>query len=461
MSETSFTHALASFIQQQTPTLSAEVRRRSVRCLVDTFAVMLAGSREAAVQLLQRTLTEDRSGLSLPWTSTRLRAEDACLLAGMASHILDYDDVCMLAVCHPSAPVFAALFALARQQRLSGAELVTCHAIGTEVMLRCGQALGFRHYDLGFHATGTLGVLGATAACARASRLSVEQTIHALSIAGSYSAGLQVNFGSMMKSLHVGLAAGNALRAVRLAQAGLTGAADLLSGKGWLHAFSGGNTSMWPDQVRLGEPYALASPGFEQKRYPCCYMMHKIIRATLELRDRHQLRLDGLKGATVTMPRGGSSPLIHPTPQTGLSGKFSGTYAVAASLRDGRVQLSSFTDHAVKRADIQAALSRVELVEAGQEAKTGSDVGSAPVTVTLRYASGAEYSRTVTASPGSPEDPISDSDLHEKWLDCLRVGLPSLDRPEATTLFEQGIDIESCDDVADWLNPQTAAISTR
>lgn len=117
-----FTQTLAAFIQQPSPELSAQVRQRSIRCIVDTLAVMLAGARDDAVQLLQRTLTEDREGLSLPWTSTRFRAADACELAGMASHILDYDDVCMLAVCHPSAPVFTALQMVARQQRVSGAE---------------------------------------------------------------------------------------------------------------------------------------------------------------------------------------------------------------------------------------------------------------------------------------------------------------------------------------------------
>lgn len=353
MNMTNATQALAEFVQQPSPAIPEIVRRRAVRYLVDTFAVTLAGSADNAVETLQGALAEEVGGIVIPWTSTALREDDACLLLGTASHILDYDDVCMLVVSHASAPVFSALQVVARQIPFSGREFVTCFVLGVEVMIRCGEVLGFRHYDLGYHATGTLGIIGATAACARALSLSVEETRNALAIAASQSAGLQRNFGSMVKSLHVGLATSHALKTVRLAKAGVSGTEEVFEGRGWLNAFSGGETQVWSPHVRLGQPYAVEAPGFEQKRYPCCYMMHKIIRATLDLRETQGLSLQGLKSAQVIMSRGGTKPLIHPSPKTGLNAKFSGPYAVAASLLDGRVQLSSFNDLAVRRDSIQ------------------------------------------------------------------------------------------------------------
>src|SRR3546814_13833496 len=50
--------------------------------------------------------------VAMPCSSHRYREDDACLISGMSSHILDYDDVSMLAVCHPSVPVLTALLAL-------------------------------------------------------------------------------------------------------------------------------------------------------------------------------------------------------------------------------------------------------------------------------------------------------------------------------------------------------------
>src|SRR3546814_8036603 len=101
----------------------------------------------------------------MPWSSHRYREDDACLISGMSSHILDYDDVSMLAVCHPSVPVLTALLALLEETGASGADLLDAYIVGTEILISSGQAMGFRHYELGFNANSKLGVLGAAAAC--------------------------------------------------------------------------------------------------------------------------------------------------------------------------------------------------------------------------------------------------------------------------------------------------------
>lgn len=144
--------------------------------------------------------------------TTELRPADVALVLGAASHALDYDDVCMLAICHPSAPPVAALLALLpvlEQQRpgLQLKDIFAAYLLGTETTLRLGQWLGFRHYALGFHATDTLGVVGAAASCAHALGLPLEQAHAALAIAASSAGGLRANFGTDTKPLHVGFAA--------------------------------------------------------------------------------------------------------------------------------------------------------------------------------------------------------------------------------------------------------------
>ncbi|MCE9661026.1 MAG: MmgE/PrpD family protein [Burkholderiales bacterium] len=447
------TRYLADFASSRETALPAGVRRRAVRVLLDTLAVTLAGYREDAAQAVARALqpSQDSCSVSLPWTPERYRPDDACLLLGTAAHVLDYDDVSMIAVCHPSVPIFTALYVLAQQTALTGAQFIDAFAIGTEILIRSGEAMGFRHYDLGFHATATLGTLGATAACARTLNLSPVQTNHALAIAASMSSGVRENFGTMVKSLHVGIAAGSGLRAARLAQAGVEGADDVLNGRGWLHAFSGGQSEQWPKAVVLGTPYALDQPGFEQKRYPCCYMMHKMIQATLDLRLKHGLSLDGLEQALVVTPRGGTAALNHPWPTEGLAAKFSGPYAVVGSLADGRMTLASFEDEAIQRPAVQAALRRVDVREADGVALQGSDVGSAPVSVTLIYANGRRFERTITASPGSAADPLTDGDLLAKWRDCVGRGLPDMAAERIEPLFHAGMNLDDQPDAGAWL----------
>jgi 2-methylcitrate dehydratase PrpD len=51
----------------------------------------------------------------------------------------------------------------------------------------------------------------------------------------------------------------------------------------------------------------------------------------------------------------------RPFPRTGLDGKFSLQFTAAASLLDGHVGLSSFTDERLGRADMQALLPKIEV----------------------------------------------------------------------------------------------------
>jgi 2-methylcitrate dehydratase PrpD len=423
------------------------------RAVLDTLAVTLAGGVEPGVQALTRALEPDSGASAVPsfWSQNAYRPDDAAMLFGMASHVLDYDDVSMLTVCHPSAPVLSALLAATPREGVSGKLLLEAFAIGTEVLIRLGQSMGFRHYALGFHATATLGAVGAAAACARLIGLDEVRTRHALAIATSMSSGLRKNFGSMVKSLHVGIAASNGLKAARLAAAGVEGAAEPFEGEGFLHAFSGGETDRWSEGLSLGEPFAIVEPGFEQKRYPCCYMLHKMIEGSLQLRRDTGLDLAAVKSMRVDMPAGGTKPLIHPFPKNGLNALFSAPYAVVASLADGRIDLKSFADAAVMRADIQSRLVDVQVVEASGKAQTGSDLGSAPVTVTLVPHEGAEVSRTIIASPGSLQDPLTPAQLKAKWVDCLQRGRPGLAEDAAGALFDQGAALVAEDNARNWL----------
>lgn len=430
------------------------VLEEASRAVLDTLAVTIAGGGEPGVRALVRALEPAQGGTAVRsfWGPETYRADDAALLYGMASHVLDYDDVSMLTVCHPSAPVLSALLAVGGQGNRSGRQVLEAFAIGTEVLIRLGQSMGFRHYALGFHATATLGAIGAAAAIARLEGLDERRTGYALAIAASMASGLRKNFGSMVKSLHVGMAAANGLKAVRLATAGIEGTAEPFEEEGFLKAFSGGGSDTWPAGLALGRPFAIVEPGFEQKRYPCCYMLHKMIEAALGLRRDHGIALADVSSVRVDMPPGGTKPLIHPYPKTGLNALFSGPYAIAASLADGHIDLGSFADAAVARAEIQARLPQVAIVEETGEARTGSDLGSAPVTVTVTLTGGRTLARTISASPGSVEDPLTIEQLRAKWLDCLQRAQPALDAGLAGRLFDQGLDLAGMPGFGAWLD---------
>lgn len=437
-------------------------RNLATQAMLDTVAVTLGGIRQPVVSRLEDALERNSSELAteLLWSDLRLSRTDAALVTGTASHVLDYDDVSMLSVCHPSAPILSALLNVRSWDGLAGQEILDALVIGTEVLIRLGQTMGFRHYQLGFHATSTLGAVGCAAACARLLGADLATMRNALSIAASMSCGLQVNFGSMVKSLHVGLAASNGIRAVQLAQAGIEGAVEPLSDMGFIHAFSGGESQVWPDDVQLGAPFAIAEPGFEQKRYPCCYMLHRMTEATLRLRRDQGITLEDIASVTVDMPFGGTRPLVHPRPKTGLNGLFSGPYAVLASLADGKLALSSFTDEEVLRPEIQQRLGDVEIVERARTTPPEA-IGDAPVSVAIRLKNGEERRLTITVSPGSMQDPLTPDQLRDKWTDCLSRALSSATNETLSGLFDEGRQFPSMPDAGKWIANIKAAFRAR
>ena len=452
---------LARFVCDEASTLANDaVCARARLAILDTLAVTLAGGRDPAVQILEASLdaVSAKGGCPSPWSGAQYSVLDAALLYGMASHMDDYDDVSMLAVCHPSAPVLSALVAAelggVAGRQSSGRDFINAFATGTEVTIRIGQTMGFRHYDLGFHATSTLGVVGATAAVAQLMRLDARATCNALAIAASMAAGVRKNFGTSVKPLHVGLSASSALRAAQMARAGLDAATEAFEQGGYLRAYSGGETDRFPDEgLAFGRPFALEVPGFEQKRYPCCYMLHKVIEAALALRREAGCTLQDVARAHLLMPKGGTKPLIHPFPRSGLNGKFSAPYAVVASLADGRVDIASFTDEAVWRPELQARLRDVEVIEDVLDVPPDTDLGRMPVTLTLTLRDGRILQHTVIAPPGSPEDPLTMQQLRGKWLDCLRQGRPEVRCDIADAWFDQGLDLDREDRTLNWLLP--------
>jgi 2-methylcitrate dehydratase PrpD len=104
----------------------------------------------------------------------------------------------------------------------SGRDLLLAFALGFEVQCRIGAGLGISHYERGWHATSTLGTLGATVVAGKLLGFDQDALATALGIAVSYASGNRQNFGTMTKPLHVGHAAESGVTAALLAKRGFT-----------------------------------------------------------------------------------------------------------------------------------------------------------------------------------------------------------------------------------------------
>ena len=150
--------------------LPQQAIERVRHCLLDWLAVTIAGAAEPAAAAVRAIgLAESAHGeATIVGTPLRSGPQQAALANAVAAHALDFDDLNMHVVAHLSAPVCAAVVALAQQRRCGdGRTLIEAVVAGVETACRVGLAVGESHYRQGWHATGTLGTFGAAAACGR------------------------------------------------------------------------------------------------------------------------------------------------------------------------------------------------------------------------------------------------------------------------------------------------------
>src|SRR5487761_800449 len=281
--------------------LPEAMRELARQCVLDTLGVALAGAADPLVRIMLDEIAEAGGApqASVIGHRARLPALSAALVNGAAGHALDYDDVNMAMPGHPSVAILPALLALAERERASGRAVITAFVAGYETACRIGMALRPGHYDLGFHATGTVGCFGAAAACAHLLGLDAEKTAAALGIAGTQAAGLKSQFGTMCKPFHAGKAAQNGLLAALLARRGF---------------------SSRPDLVECVQGFALThGPDFAPE-------------AARRLREEHRLAPDMLRHITLRLDRSCERVCNIPAPSDGLESKFSLRQTVAMAL---------------------------------------------------------------------------------------------------------------------------------
>jgi len=396
----------------RTEDLPADVTGQAVRCFVDWLGCTLGGSATpegARVRAGIDALDPDGSRAApIVGTSQRTSAASAALANGIAAHLLDFDDTFNpdRTTIHGSAPVWPAIAAASELVPVSGSAAVAAFVAGFEVQTRIAIAAGPGHYDVGWHVTGTVGHIGAAVATARLLGLSAEQTLAAMGTGATQSAGMKVVYGSMGKSLHAGKAAMDGLISGFLARDGFTSSGEPIEGhRGFLHLFS-------PDPVPeravegIGETWYLPRDGF--KPYACGSLTHPPTQALLELRSEHALTAADVESVDAYVHDYVKTTTGLAEPRTGLEGKFSIYHVLAVALADGAAFLDQFTDERVADPELVELRRRVHVHVDPEQTKESARVA-------LRLRDGRTLERHVPHNLGTPDNPMTDGQLDDKF----------------------------------------------
>lgn len=406
--------------------LPADVVALGKKSILDGLGLALSGGATRCGALVRQHLADLNLGVgSATVIGTRLKIAPrfAAFANGVAIHADDYDDT-QLAVAtdrvyglltHPTAPALPAALAMGEVTNASGAATMLAYHLGVEVECKIAEAINPRHYQSGFHATGTCGTFAAAAASAKLLGLNAESTARALSIAGSQSAGLRENFGTMTKPFHAGRASESGVTAAQFASYGWTATDHLLEApRGFFNAAGGGYDAA-SIAGKLGAPWTIGSPGVSIKPHPSGSLTHPGMTEMLRLMKLHNIKASDVLRVRVGTNQNMPNALIHHRPTNELQAKFSMEFCMAILLIEGRAGLGEFTDEVVMRPDVRAMIKKVDFVVDDDAEAAGYHKMTTLIDIEL--IDGRKVSGRSDFGKGSPTDPMSYDEVANKFLE--------------------------------------------
>jgi 2-methylcitrate dehydratase PrpD len=401
---------------------SDAVEHEAHRTLLNWLGCAIAGSRHEAADAVLAAVEALQSApqATVLGRAKRVDMASAALVNGITSHVFDFDDTHLRTIIHPAGPVASALLALAEVRGASGRMLVDALVLGIDVACRMGNAIYPDHYDRGWHITGSTGMLGSAAACARLLGLDEHRTAMALGIAASQPTGLREQFGTMTKSLHPGAAARVGLMAALMAQHGFTASARALEAPRGLAQVVSCKTSWNELTDALGERFEISFNTY--KPFACGVVIHPCIDACVQLRAR------GVRPEQVARIEMKVHPLVleltgKKEPADGLQSKFSVYHGCAVGLIFGRAGEEQFSDAVARRDDVVALRRKVT-------AAVDDCIDAAAADVMAELVDGRREHVLVEHAIGSMEHPMTDADLERKCHD-LADPILGVDRTHA------------------------------
>jgi 2-methylcitrate dehydratase PrpD len=407
--------------------IPGEVVELGKKSILDGLGLALAGSKAQTGSLCRRYL--ERIGVcdgqsTIIGSARKTSPRFAAFVNGVSIHADDFDDT-QLAVAkdrvygllvHPTVPVLPALLALAERGGVSGKQLTLAYHLGVEVECKIAEAISPRHYQDGFHSTGTCGPFGSAAACAKLLQFEHSQILNTFGLVASQSGGLRENFGTMTKPYQAGHAAESGLVSAELVALGWTAAGQILEAdRGFFHAF-GGSYDPAAIMDRLGRPWTFVSPGISLKPYPSGSLTHPAMTELARMIEANNIQAAQVEKIDVGANHNMTTTLLHHEPKTGLEAKFSMEFCIAILLLEHEAGLKEFSDKVVQRADVQEMIRRVNFYVDPEAESAGYDKMTSLLKIHLK--NGSSIAGRADFGKGSPANPMTFEEAAAKFRGC-------------------------------------------
>jgi 2-methylcitrate dehydratase PrpD len=434
--------------------------------ILDCIGCILSGSQiESAKAAKAAALQLGGAGeSSIFGTADKTNPMMAALVNGTTGHSQEYDDDHREGTQHASVVVLPAVLALAEMYGKSGKDALLAYIIGSDVTIRAGEAFNGTSYYAGWHLTGTCGVFGSAAAAAKIMDLTVEQTVNALGVAGSTSAGLGEfnSCGAWTKRFHAGRASMDGVLAAYMGKNGYYAPPTVFEGKeGFLVCFSYKGSPDNPDPegdfdadkliVNFGKKWEMAENSI--KLHACCRFTNNFCDCAIDIRNQG-CDITKIKAIHAECNKFTDTKLCRPEevkrhPINVVNAQFSLFYEIACGLAKGKVLPESFTLEAIKDAEINRLCDLITWeinpdFEAVYPAKY-------PARVTVTMEDGSTYVGEVEYPKGDPEYPATKEEVVEKFRANAANTIGSVKAERLLRLVDDFENLENLNELFDCL----------
>lgn len=394
-----------------------KVMSRARYSLLDYICVTLAGSKYHSSKLKKYLeFAEPEDGMfTVIGLNRKVALKEAVFLNGLNSHALDFDDGTNTGIIHLGAPIFSVLLPLAQKYHIGYEKMLKAAIIGYEASFTMALSIQPGHKLMGYHATGTCGVLGAVLAIAYELDFSEEERKNAFATACVSATGMLkvLDDGSELKPYNVAKTVLLALTSAQMAKAGFKGHPDALAGdRGYLKMMTG------KSDIQLKDPLYKGSYAIEKtytKPYAACRYCHPSIEAAISLRSNYLLEeIQAITVKTYSLAVKGHE---HTEVSGVSSAKMSIPYSVAVGTIYGKAGLAEYTDELVKDEKVVALCKKIVVTD--DEVLSAAFPEEQSAIVKVKTSKGS-YSARVNFPKGEPENPMSESEFKNRYVEMCK-----------------------------------------
>lgn len=410
-----FLQAIHSLWERSVP---EKVMIRARRSLLDYLAVTCAGVRFQQDKLARywAFLQPEEGKFRAIGMRQDVALKEAVFLNGLNAHALDFDDGTNSGIIHLGSPIFSLLFPLAQRYGISLEDMLKAAVIGYETSYTLAVSIQPVHKALGYHATGTCGVIGATVAAGYMLGFSEAERTRSFAAACMAASGMlkALDEGSELKPYNVAKSSLLALTSLQLGKAGFQGPEDPLGGRGFLKMMTGREDTEIKE-ILLGGTYAIEKS--YTKPYASCRYTHPAVEAAIRLGKK--IRAEDVRQILVRTYGLAVPGHDHKDVAGSYSAKMSIPYAVAVAFLFGKAGLQEFEESTIGNKSVQRLTSLVEVEEDEALSLVFPAIQAAIVTVGTVQ---GEMTERVDYPKGEPENPLNETEFKERYDALMEYG---------------------------------------